>query len=583
MATAPMPLDDVRAAMSLLQAVFGSKPDDLYIVVGTLSPVSMHAFTDIGAAARFAAGQPDVYVHVGLSDREFSGAARPKAAEIAGLGGLWADIDISDPVHKKQGYAPDTDAALAVARSMGIPPGLIIHSGHGVHAWWPFAEVWVFESPEERRRAQILARAWAITLRERARALGYTVDMVSDIARVLRIPGTVNAKGEPRPVELLQHESVATNQSDVEGVLLDGAWEQAEREIDGRAAGDATVYGELVLNPRADPPFDKFVMLMELEPRFRQSWEHKRRGKDAWSESEYDQSLATFAAQAGWPPQEVANLLIAHRRKWGADLKLRQSYYGPTIAKAMRDHLEQEIMAEVVTAADEIVVARATAVTQGEEPPAVDRADLLRRVSAALGVEVVRVTRTTGEAPVYSIETSAGSGQLGPVSTLIQQRKFREKLAELSQVLIPTRKQEQWDPVCRLLMESAETVDSGIEATLTGRMETLVSVYLGLYQPKQLDRMTETDLSRLAVDLEPYKGKDGRVHLFASGFKAWLGETQHEPWTHQQIGVSMRAWGASPGTEHFTINGRRTTRAVWALPESTGKVDTDTKSPMGGT
>lgn len=583
MAAAPMPLDDMRAAHTLLTTVFGSKSDDLYVVVGTLSPVVMQSFTDIGAAARSSAGRPDVYVHVGLTDREYSGAARPKAAEIAALGGLWADIDIADPVHKKQGYAPDTDAALAIVRAMRLPPGLVVHSGHGLHVWWPFAEVWTFESADERRRAQILARAWAITLRERARELGYTVDMVSDIARVLRVPGTVNAKGEARPVVLLEHTDATINESDVLEYLRDGAWETAEREIDGRGSADATVYGELTLDPKADPPFDKFVALMDLEPRFRQSWEHKRRGKETWSESEYDQSLASYAAQAGWSPQEVANLLIAHRRKWGADLKLRQSYYGPTIAKAVRDHIEQEIMAEVVTAADEIVVARATAVTQGEEPPDVDRVDLLRRVSAALGVEVTRVTRTTGESPVYSLETAAGSGPLGPVSTLIQQRRFREKLAELTQVLVPTRKQEQWDPVCRLLMESAETVDSGIEATTTGRMETLVSVYLGLYQPKRLDRMTDTDQSRLAVDLEPYRGKDGRIRMFASGFKGWLGETQHEPWTHQQIGVALRTWGAEPSTEHFVINGRRTTRAVWLLPDVTGKVDTDTKTSQGET
>jgi hypothetical protein len=36
---------------------------------------------------------------------------------------------------------------------------------------------------------------------------------------------------------------------------------------------------------------------------------------ESWSASEFDQSLATYAAQAGWSAQEIANLLIAQRRK----------------------------------------------------------------------------------------------------------------------------------------------------------------------------------------------------------------------------------------------------------------------------
>jgi hypothetical protein len=85
-----------------------------------------------------AAGQADVYVHVGLSRKAFRGGDRPQATEIDGLGGLWADIDIAHPVHKKPGLPPDRDAALAVVRAMGLEPGYVIHSGHGLQAWWPF-------------------------------------------------------------------------------------------------------------------------------------------------------------------------------------------------------------------------------------------------------------------------------------------------------------------------------------------------------------------------------------------------------------------------------------------------------------
>ena len=45
-------------------------------------------------------------------------------------------------------------------------------------------------------------------------------------------------------------------------------------------------------------------------------------------------ALANFAVEAGWPDQEVCNLLIAFRRRHGLEPKLRENYYVVTIAKA---------------------------------------------------------------------------------------------------------------------------------------------------------------------------------------------------------------------------------------------------------
>ena len=45
-------------------------------------------------------------------------------------------------------------------------------------------------------------------------------------------------------------------------------------------------------------------------------------------------SMATIALGAGWPDQEVVNLMICWRRKHGHDLKLRENYYAVTLDKA---------------------------------------------------------------------------------------------------------------------------------------------------------------------------------------------------------------------------------------------------------
>ena len=65
------------------------------------------------------------------------------------------------------------------------------------------------------------------------------------------------------------------------------------------------------------------------------SCERQRTDLPDSSASGYDQSLANFAANAGWSDQEIVNLLIAHRRTFGDDLNLNNPQkYQRTIATA---------------------------------------------------------------------------------------------------------------------------------------------------------------------------------------------------------------------------------------------------------
>jgi P4 family phage/plasmid primase-like protien len=93
---------------------------------------------------------------------------------------------------------------------------------------------------------------------------------------------------------------------------------------------------KLTLNANAQPPQEKFDALCQIEPRFKHSFEHKRKDMLDQSASSYDLSLATFAAQATWSDQEIANLIISHRRKYDDDVDkaLRQDYQSRTIALA---------------------------------------------------------------------------------------------------------------------------------------------------------------------------------------------------------------------------------------------------------
>lgn len=549
------------AAASMLETIYHEIPDGLHLVLFRLGPARTISFTTIDAAAKDAAGQPNVWVHVGLTRKAFRGGDRPEALEIDAISGMWADIDIADPVHKKPGLPPDRDAAFAVVKAMGIAPGLVVHSGHGLQVWWPFAEPWVFESEAERRRARILARAWAITLRERARQLGYTVDMVSDISRVLRVVGTTNVKAEPVPVTILEQSARTVGEDDVIGVLLDGSWEQAELDIDQkRSSGDAIVYGDLVLDPQADPPWAKLEALRAASPEAEAAWRRRRSKRtEGWSASEWDQSLASYCAAAGWSRQEIADTLIAARRRHGDDLKLRQDYYRMTIDKAMAGREEQEAIREAVAELGK---------TRDDEPPEAERADLLTTISRGIRIDITKITRSRSEPPVFGLVTPHGSGSLGGVESIVSNRKFRLKVAEITNRIPRKMKDDEWEPIAQGLLQVAELEDLGVETTVAGRAETLLSLYLSHKKPLSLDEMSDASRTLLPIRLDPYVADDGCVRLFTSGFRAWIAEHQHDPMSNQQVGSLLAAIEAIPETEHFRVNGRRTTRSIWKVPHA---------------
>jgi hypothetical protein len=158
-----------------------------------------------------------------------------------------------------------------------------------------------------------------------------------DLAKVLRLPGTLNFKDlkRPQPVTIHAEDAAAFTVTDFDDLLppqenlrAAGVWIQ-----DSKADVAAVVRGDIVLQASACPPHDRFRELMQLIPEFRLLWYHRRRLRDE-SQSGYDLALAYRAAQACWSDQEIADLLIANRRKFGADPKLRPDYYRRTIAKA---------------------------------------------------------------------------------------------------------------------------------------------------------------------------------------------------------------------------------------------------------
>lgn len=215
-----MALDDVtpnRETIRFLRALFEKKPPDTFILIWSLQDRRSHFAATVendprgavGAAAwatQAADASRDVYCGVGLAPRPFHKTKRCPADEVAGIVGLWLDVDVADPVHKKKNLPDSTDAALELVDEL-VPevPSLVVHSGHGLQPWWLFDEPWIFDDDDERRKAQAYVRAFQTDFITRSKlSHGFDLDSTHDLARVMRVPGTTNRKGEPVPVRLIE-------------------------------------------------------------------------------------------------------------------------------------------------------------------------------------------------------------------------------------------------------------------------------------------------------------------------------------------------------------------------------------------
>lgn len=147
------------------------------------------------------------YFNLGFRARDLGRFKRGGVAEVVGIPALWLDIDLATGVHASTalpGSVEDVEHLLKEALP-GRPPNVLVHSGGGIHAYWMFARPWFFNSEQDRLNARQQLRALHAHVQKAAAQHGWKLDNVSDLARMLRVPGTYNAKdpAAPKLVEII--------------------------------------------------------------------------------------------------------------------------------------------------------------------------------------------------------------------------------------------------------------------------------------------------------------------------------------------------------------------------------------------
>lgn len=205
--------------------------DVLYVATPGLMHISAtgkwagRTFEDRDQAAAYVAeldeSKPEgIYLRVTTLKGKPASDGRGSAADSLALPGLWADLDIAGPGHahdvcaddcpRKEQHVcvtrplpPTEDDARQIIAESGLPdPTVWVHSGGGLYPWW-LLDRHVDINADNLAGIKELSARWQAVIARSATKLGWHYGPVGDLARILRIPGTVNRKeGLVRPCRI---------------------------------------------------------------------------------------------------------------------------------------------------------------------------------------------------------------------------------------------------------------------------------------------------------------------------------------------------------------------------------------------
>ena len=546
-------------AQRFLESLLKGKPDGLLALVWTLHDKKSRWVKSLAEAVELSKSlcKRDLYIGVGLSPRDFGPTSRCKSDEIAGLLGLWMDIDFNSDAHSKKALPKTIEEALSLIPDE-MPPTLIVFSGNGLHLWWLFDQPYVFASEDDRKRAAALALRWQTLITRRGAIKGWAIDRLADLARVLRIPGTVNAK-EPKnhkPVTLHAQSGRRYKLADFARYL--DLCEIGDPEAEQRAAAALIRRAdndELVIDPEATVQADVLEHHMKSDMRFRNTWNKQRHDLADKSQSGYDLALADFGVNVGMNRQQIVDMIVHHRRLHGSSRANSLDYYQRTISKAGKQSAQTNGASTPLTDCAGPGSQIATVPEDPADEP-MRKVRLCEQISSVMGIRFIRISKLVAKDPVYFVDLEQGRVEFPNVRTLITYKTFRETIAAKTNKLIPSFRGKAWNQLAQTMLEACIDIEGTDELQLEGEARCYIARYLS-------ETQFLSSLEGPAGNLQRPLIRDERILVLAADLQMFINKTTMQALSVKQVASMLAAVGA---TSYRLRGGTFREQSRWALP-----------------
>ena len=321
-------------ARAFCELVFGDVPGDLRIGVSAPGIDGDWRLRPYRSAAGIAYSESsaDVYVRTTLV-RDDVGRGRGHAGDTRAVVGTWIDLDVRGTPDGRGGVkadgAPTISDALDLVHAIA-EPSVLVSSGHGLHAYWLLQERPLRLEADELDDFALLVAGW----QQAHRALvPWGIDRTHDLARVLRMPGTRNAKAGPPgvPVQLQVADGPTYAHEELQALVPDAAIEVAQATIELSKSSRTSSSGvQLEAIPDLQAALAQLPGALDEDPHLGALLDTPGPNGDV---SAGDHAVACAAIRLGATDQQVHALLLEHRRRCNGKPK-PGSYWPRTIAQA---------------------------------------------------------------------------------------------------------------------------------------------------------------------------------------------------------------------------------------------------------
>lgn len=492
---------------------------------------------------------------------------RLSAKEAKSTGNVHLDIDFASPHRKKGGKLPATEAdALAVLAPLWelLPPSLTVFSGYGLQVYWCFREPADLTDDKERKECKTAANALHNFYKQLMTKAGYQVDNVTDLARLMRIPGGWNIKNpdDPRRVTFVDH-GPRYNLSDIIDELPDVPEEKPSDVV------------EVDASPLA---IDPSVVLRQIDgwrdisPEIDTAWRCKRKTGDTSLSGQVQSFISGVCAND--PDKLIPDAYLRFAieefyRRHGRDNAhkakgRRKDFQDRTIRLARSSCLVARTQTGATSELEECNAQVNNAAYEGGRDAAANAAkevapQMFEALSKQIGCRVIAVKKYMTQPATYIVETNMGNVPLGNTETMMRRMTFQARLMEITGRVVDLKRKEHL-VIVQAILNAAEQVDLGPEATETG----IVTAHIRRY----LEGKTIQDDAQAAMDegfMRPFWHK-GRICFRLERLTEYLTQNRFK-FEEINLPCIMRQAGFERVDPKVTdANGRRTVRTCWASP-----------------
>ncbi len=136
----------------------------------------------------------NVFFGVGLRNKALKNGLRGSEKDISCITTLYADIDVKGDAHAEKSLPETIDEAVDFLNGLNLKPSIMVKSGNGIHSYWLFDKPFKINNAEDKDRIASVFRGFGKYINLEAKKRGWKLDNVYDLARILRVPGSINHK-----------------------------------------------------------------------------------------------------------------------------------------------------------------------------------------------------------------------------------------------------------------------------------------------------------------------------------------------------------------------------------------------------